>query len=122
MDKLLRLKQTIIRRVEITPGTDNSGLLLKLKSRMTVKKSGIGKIITTRATAKWPLEPQLVQKNHSFRSNTASTLSRPNPARRSRSQSQQEAENGKQKERFFYEMEGLNTEAFFCPDEKYRFS
>ena len=78
MDRLLRFKQAIIRRIETAAGTDTSGLLLELKSRMTIKRSGIGKIITTRATATWPLELQSVWKNHSFRSNTASTVRRPN--------------------------------------------
>ena len=78
MDRLLRIKQAIIRRIETAAGTDTSGLLLELKSGMTIKRSGIGKIITTRPTATWPLELQSVWKNHSSRSNTALTVKRPN--------------------------------------------
>ena len=50
MERLLRFKQAMIRRIETAVGTDTSGLLLELKSGMTVKRSGIGKIITIRAT------------------------------------------------------------------------
>ncbi len=69
MDRLLRLKQAITRRIEITTGTDSWEQPLELRN---------GKIIITRATATWPLELQSVRKNHSFRSNTASTVRRPN--------------------------------------------
>lgn len=66
MDRLLRLRKAIIRGIDITAGNDNSGLLFGLKSGMTVKKRGIGKIITTRATAKWLPELQSVWKTAPF--------------------------------------------------------
>jgi hypothetical protein len=78
MERLLRFEQAMIRRIETAVGTDTSGLLLELKSGMTVKRSGIGKIITIRATATLPPERQSVWKNHSFRSNTTSIVRRPN--------------------------------------------
>ncbi len=50
MDRLLRIKQAIIRRIETAAGTDTPGLLLELKSGMTFKRSGIDKINTIHAT------------------------------------------------------------------------
>lgn len=66
MDKLLRTKEAMTLRIVPTARTETGEEAHELSSGMTIKRSGIGEIITTRAAAMRPPELQSVRKTAPF--------------------------------------------------------
>jgi len=66
MDKLLSDIEAMILRIVPTAGTETGEQAHELSSGMTIKRSGIGEIITTRAAAMRPPELQSVRKTAPF--------------------------------------------------------